>query len=96
MKKILLDSEISPLKDLEKTAEVYNKELVYSDEIVDKIVEEAFAKNTGARALTVVASSIKNVLLPQFFDKDGPATVEITPDILDKAREHESREVIKR
>lgn len=64
LKNILLNSEISPLKNLEKTVELYGYSGInYSDEFIDRVIDEAYEMNTGARGLQTVMSGIQNLML---------------------------------
>lgn len=60
-KNILLNSELSPLLDLEKSAKALKfKGITYDDEFVDAFAKKAVELNTGARGLHIIAASIRN------------------------------------
>ena len=64
LKKILLESRISPLRNLEKTIRMFGyNNLVYNDEVLNKICEEAYELDTGARGLQSIVSGIQNKIL---------------------------------
>ena len=61
---ILLNSEISPLLNFEKTAQMYGYGGVnYNEEFITNLVNKAYDMNTGARALQTIMSGIQNELL---------------------------------
>lgn len=64
LKTILLKSEISPLKNFEKTTKMFGYSgIICNDEFIDKIVEEAYDMKTGARSLQTIMSEIQNKML---------------------------------
>ena len=64
LKKILLESRISPLKNLEKTIQMFGyNNLNYNEEFINKICEEAYKLDTGARGLQSIMSGIQNKIL---------------------------------
>lgn len=64
LKKILLGSTISPLKNFDKTVKLFGYSgIKYKDEFIDKVVDEAYNMNTGARGLQTVMSGIQDLLL---------------------------------
>ncbi len=96
LKKILLNSQISPLKNFIKTAEMFGyKKVVCTDEFIEKIVEEAYNMNTGARGLQTLMSEIQNEMLLELimeeFDKED--TVMLTEDLLEKPKKHRIRTI---
>lgn len=95
LKKILTDSIISPLFQLKQMAKkIYNKEITYSDEMVDKIVEEAFIKDTGARALATVVNGIRTQVLDRLINSDDKV-IEINDEIFEKSKDEVKRGVAK-
>lgn len=95
--KILKESIVSPLKQLKELGKLpeYNKEIVYSDEMIDKIATEAFVLDTGARSLSTIVNGIRNVILSELRDKTKDK-IEITEMTLLKAKEVEKREGIRK
>ena len=63
-KKILLTSEVSPLRNFEKSVIMFGyKGISYDEEFVDRLAKEALEMKTGARALQTIMSGIQNKLL---------------------------------
>ena len=84
---ILNNSTISPLKNFEKTANMYGYENVYfTPEFIDQLINQALKMNTGARALQTIMSGIQNILLygmmNQEYNRNG--VLEITPNELEE------------
>ena len=80
LKKILLESTISPLRNFEKTVQMFGYSgISYDDEFLDSICEEAYGMNTGARALQTIISGIQNKMLldltTQKYDLSQPITL---------------------
>jgi len=94
LKKILLESKISPLKNLEKTVQMfgYNK-LNYNEDFVNKICEEAYKLDTGARGLQSIMSGIQNKILMdlinQSYNTNEP--IEIDNNILSEYKKDNVR-----
>lgn len=65
LKKILLESEISPLVGLKAIASSNNKTLTIDEDAYDLIAQSAYDLNTGARSLQTIISSIKTEYLEQ-------------------------------
>lgn len=65
LKKILLESEISPLIGLKTIASSNNKTLTIDEDAYDLIAQSAYDLNTGARSLQTIISSIKTEYLEQ-------------------------------
>ena len=63
--KILLESEISPLKGFERWINSKNKELIIDPEVYYLIVDAAYDLNTGARALQTVVNGIRTIYLKE-------------------------------
>jgi ATP-dependent protease Clp ATPase subunit len=79
---ILNNSTISPLKNFEKTANMFGYNNVYfTPEFIDQLINQALEMNTGARSLQTIMSGIQNRLLygmiNQEYNHDG--VLEITP-----------------
>jgi ATP-dependent Clp protease ATP-binding subunit ClpX len=51
LKEILVESQLSPLKSLEKIADLYGKKVKFCDKLLDSICEDAVKKGLGARML---------------------------------------------
>ena len=80
--RILKESKISPLFQLKVMCEkLYKKELIYDDDIVEKIAEEALSSDTGARALQTVVNGMRNVLLSEL-RKSNSDKIVLNEDIL--------------
>lgn len=63
LKSILLDSKISPLKNFIELASIYNVEVSYSEDFINKIVTSAYKDNIGARGLLREMNKIRNEYL---------------------------------
>lgn len=64
LKRILLESEISPLKGFEKSCMMYGYSgIEYTEEFIDCIVSEAYKMGTGARALQSLIQGIQDTML---------------------------------
>lgn len=96
LKKILLESQISPLKNFIKTAEMfgYNK-VDCTEEFISKIVEEAYNMKTGARGLQTIMSEIQNELLLELITEqlDKNEAFVLTEEILQKPKKHRIRTI---
>jgi len=84
---ILLNSTISPLKNLEKSAQMFGYGgITYDEELIKRIVDEAYEKNTGARALQTVVAGIQDQLLLEMITnnvKNENKKMEITGEVLE-------------
>ena len=94
LKKILLESKISPLKGLEDTCKMYGYSgITYNEELIQIITEEAYKMGTGARALQNLISGVQDVILmdliTQKYDLSKP--VELTPDLLQQYKNRNIR-----
>ena len=70
LKKILLESKISPLKNLEKTVKMFGySNLNYNDDFINTICDEAYKLDTGARGLQSIMSGIQNKILIDLINK---------------------------
>lgn len=94
LKQILLESEVSPLLSLKKVGKIYGKEIIYDDELIDKIVDLALQEDTGARALQTVVNGVSNQILKDLRDK-SKSEVYLTVDLLNKSQEIYKRGVAK-
>lgn len=64
LKRILLESEISPLKGFEKSCQMYGYKCInYSDDFIDSVVDKAYEMGTGARALQSLIQGIQDTML---------------------------------
>ena len=82
LKKILLESSISPLKNFEKTVQMYGyKGISYDDEFIDAVCKEAHDMETGARALQTIMSGIQNKMLLGLtvgeYNREEPITLSV-------------------
>ena len=87
LKNILLNSTVSPLKNLEKTVITFGYSgITYTEDFLDRVCNQAIEMNTGARALQTIMSGIQNRLLlgliNQDFDLDKP--IDLTPELLNE------------
>ena len=76
LKKILLESEISPIKGFEKNCIMFGYNGIdYDDEIIDILANEAYTIGTGARALQSLVTGMQDViiydLITHKFDDDN-------------------------
>lgn len=85
LKRILFESEISPLNNIVEVGKLHGKNIIYSEKIVDKIVEKAYNMHTGARALQTVVNGIFNVILSDVIDQTHDVNIEITDEVFEKA-----------
>lgn len=65
LKKILLESKISPLIGFTTLASSLGKKLVIDDEAYDMIAEAAYTLNTGARSLNTIVNNIETQYLEE-------------------------------
>ncbi|MBO5530428.1 MAG: AAA family ATPase [Bacilli bacterium] len=84
-KKILLESSISPLRNLEKDVKMYGYPgITFDEEFLNKVAEEGMKMKTGARGLITVMSGIENNMLDGLinreFDMDKP--IELNTDMI--------------
>ena len=87
LKRILLESKISPLLGLEKTCLMYGYPgITYTDEFLDEIVTKAYEMGTGARALQNLMSGVQDILLLDLMchDLDINVPVELTVALLEE------------
>lgn len=92
--KILMESKTSPLLNLTKAVKIYDKELIFDEELINKIADEAVKMNTGARALETIVQGIKNQILKTVVESTNEKEIHITVDYLDKYKEGFVRGVV--
>lgn len=92
--KILMESKTSPLLNLTKAVKIYDKELIFDEELINKIADEAVKMNTGARALETIVQGIKNQILKTVVESTNEKEIHITLDYLDKYKEGFVRGVV--
>lgn len=64
LKKILLDSSISPLKLMERNFGDKGIRVYYDDEFLDKVAEDAYNLNTGGRGLkSIIDNATKDIII---------------------------------
>ena len=85
LKTILLTSTISPLKNFEKTVQMFGYSgITYTDDFIHELCTQALEMGTGARALQTIMSGVQNSLLRglinQSFDMDKK--IDLTSDLL--------------
>ncbi len=85
LKTILLTSTISPLKNFEKTVQMFGYSgITYTDDFIHELCTQALEMGTGARALQTIMSGVQNRLLRglinQSFDMDKK--IDLTSDLL--------------
>lgn len=93
-KRILIESELSPLKGLEKTCIMFGYPgITYNEEFLDKICKYAYEMQTGARALQNLISGIQDILLIDLISKnyDINEPIELTIDLLEKYNKRKIR-----
>ena len=89
LKEILLTSKISPLKNFDKTVKMFGYDGIdYNDEFIDRVVDDAYDMNTGARGLQTVISGIQNLLLYDLVTEDYKDNlVNLEPSMIDEYKE---------
>ena len=93
--RILKEGESNALEQLVNLGKRYNKEIVYSDEVVSMIAKEAYALDTGARGINTVVASIKNIILETLIKSPEPK-VEITKEMVEQTKEIDKRRGVKK
>ena len=94
LKKILLESRISPLRNLEKTVQMFGySNLHYNEEFLNKICEEAYKLDTGARGLQSIMSGIQNKILMDLINQSYNVNepIEINNNILSEYKKDNIR-----
>ena len=90
-RRILLESEISPLKAFIDFAKSFGvEEVIYDDEFIEKACEMAYEANFGARGLHQIISNLKNILLIDIINNKSK-TITLTVDMLNKVKEKNIR-----
>ena len=84
---ILKTSKISPAKWLIENGKLYGVDIIFSDDIMDKIADYALEIGTEARALKEILTSLKNILLPKMISSRIDRIV-IDEELLKKSREY--------
>lgn len=96
LKKILLNSKISPLHNFARTVNMFGyKSLKTNEEFINKLAEEAYKMNTGARGLQTLMSEIQNEMLFDLVNGnlDPEKPVELTTESLDKPKKQRIRKI---
>lgn len=83
--KILKESRISPVTALIQLGSLYGVEIVFSDEILGKIVNCALEDGTGARGLKAIVGSLQNIILADMISSKVDRIV-INDEMLNKSR----------
>ena len=93
--RILKESTTSPLLQLKSLAQkIYQKDIVYSEAMIERIAEEAVAEDTGARALQTVVNGIRDVILKELMHGQS-SEIELTEEMLEQVKENQKRGVAK-
>ena len=83
-KKILKESEISPLKQFIEFSKVLNiEEITYDEELIELIAKQAYDDKFGARGLQKIFSDLKNMLLIDMINS-STKTINLTKEMLEK------------
>lgn len=97
---ILLNSKISPLLNLEKTAKMYGYGgIKYDDDFIEKVIDKAYEMDTGARSLQTVMLGLQNILLLEMMTNnvyDEAKKVELTDEVLEKYEKNKVMEYKKK
>ena len=86
LKQILLESDISPLKNMVEVGKLHGKNIIYDEEVVDEIVNEAYKEHTGARALQTVINGVFNNVLSNVIDPTHESEIVINKEVIEKAK----------
>jgi len=90
-KKILLESDISPLKNFIEFAKSFGiEEVKYDEDFIQRMAEMAYEDNFGARGLHQIIANLKNTLLLDIINLQSK-TIYLTTEMLDKVREKNIR-----
>lgn len=85
-KKIMLESEISPLKMFIKTVQALGIENVkYDDDFIDKISELAYEMGFGVRGLQAIFADIKNYFIRDLINETSK-DIHLTMEVLEKIK----------
>lgn len=60
---ILINSKISPLKELILIGKLYDVEITYTEDFIKEVSSKALKENIGARGINRVINNVKNKLL---------------------------------
>lgn len=96
LRDILVYSEISPLRNLQKYFKVfYNVNIEYGDDVIDEITNRALSLRVGARGLTIEVSKIQMKLLEacDYGFILEHSTSKLTPEMLDDSYCFESSNI---
>jgi ATP-dependent Clp protease ATP-binding subunit ClpX len=92
---ILMKSEISPLTQLQNLGrQIYQKDILINEDMVEKIAEEALQFDTGARALATIVNGIREQVLDALINGDETQIV-IDEELLQRVRDARKRGVAK-
>lgn len=94
LQNILLNSEISPIKGFEKNCIMFGYSgITYDMEVIEKLSEEAYDMETGARALQSLVAGMQDVMLYSLITKeyDISKPVPLTVGLLEKYKERTIR-----
>ena len=81
LKNILFNSTISPLKNLEKTVQMYGYPgIICDEEFLDKLCDMALESGTGARGLQSIMHSIQDIILLRLINHDYDLNEKIVLD----------------
>ena len=87
LKKILKESEISPLIGFEELAQLNNKNIEFENGVIDLIVDAAYDLNTGARSLQTVINTIRSHCLKNIL-RGKESTILLTKADVEKFLEY--------
>lgn len=86
LRKILLESKSSPmLQQCRHYDKKFNVKVIYSDEIIDKIIKEAINIGTNGRALKNMFQQINSIISDEVLEKN-PTEIVITDEIVQRAK----------
>ena len=92
---ILMKSEISPLTQLQNLGrQIYQKDILINEDMVEKIAEEALQFDTGARALATIVNGIREQVLDALINGQETQIV-IDEELLQRVRDARKRGVAK-
>ena len=95
MKRILLESTTSPIKNLQEIGKLYGKEITFEDKLTDRIAAEAVVSNTGARALQTIVNGLENEYLPVITNENADKNILINSASFDDYSEVYKRRYVK-
>ena len=91
--RILKESELSHVKQLINNAKLHNKELIISDDIIEKIAILALELNQEARGLEDIVEGIRNVIYEDMYNKEIDRIV-VDDEVLEKSINVAKRRVV--